>query len=352
MRKILIAALGMLLGSSGAWALTQAGEQIKNTVQLTYTVGAAGNVQTPVDADDGDGFIVDRKIDIQVVENDINKTVDVSPNQQDVDLTFIIANQGNDEETYELTMENLVAPDDDFSPSAACLIDIGDGNGYVAFSPTITIAKETNATVKVQCDIPNTPTVRDDYNATIRLIATANNLHNRPNQCEHSDPDTLGTVATDAQNVCADLIGTGGDLNHDGIHSDNGTYHVKSADLTATKSSCVVSDPVNGTSNPKRIPGAVIRYEIEIKNNGSAEAKDVQVTDPIKAQFGTSAANLDIRTAACPGTDAGTHACAAKTGASEANANTSGAGTNSVTLDYNTVAAGSTECGFIEVTIE
>ena len=336
MKKILVMASVMMLGASGAWALTQAGTQVKNTVQLTYTVGAAGNAQTPVDADDGDGFIVDRKIDVQVVENDTNKTVDVSPNQQDVDLTFIIANQGNDEEDYELTMANLAAPDDNFDPNGACLIDIGDGNGYVAFSPTITIAKETNATVKVQCDIPNTPTVQDDYNATIRLTATANNLHGRANQCENGDADTLGAVNTDAQNVCADGIGTGGDANYDGVHSDNGTYHVKSADLSATKNSCVIDSRAFNSAHPKRIPGATIRYYIQVTNNGSANADSVTTTDTLKAEL--TYVRSGIEPGACD--------CANWDGTSDA-----GTTNANVDLNFGTITAGTSECAYIDATI-
>ena len=53
--------------------------------------------------------------------------------------------------------------------------------------------------------------------------------------------------------------------------------------LTISKSSAVVSDPVNGTSNPKRIPGAVIRYSIGVANaaNASGTAESVTFTDPI-----------------------------------------------------------------------
>jgi uncharacterized repeat protein (TIGR01451 family) len=53
--------------------------------------------------------------------------------------------------------------------------------------------------------------------------------------------------------------------------------------LTISKSSAVVSDPVNGTNNPKRIPGAVIRYSIGVANaaNASGTAESVTFTDPI-----------------------------------------------------------------------
>ncbi len=41
------------------------------------------------------------------------------------------------------------------------------------------------------------------------------------------------------------------------------------ATLTTLKTSSVISDPVNGTINPKFIPGAVVRYSISISNSGT-----------------------------------------------------------------------------------
>ena len=53
--------------------------------------------------------------------------------------------------------------------------------------------------------------------------------------------------------------------------------------ITVTKLSAVLSDPVNGATNPKRIPGAVVEYSITPANsgNGSPDADTVFITDPI-----------------------------------------------------------------------
>ncbi|HEV2597591.1 proprotein convertase P-domain-containing protein [Sphingopyxis sp.] len=55
------------------------------------------------------------------------------------------------------------------------------------------------------------------------------------------------------------------------------------ANLTIAKTSSIVSDPVNGTSNPKAIPGATMRYCLLVTNNGSATATGINVTDPLPA---------------------------------------------------------------------
>lgn len=53
--------------------------------------------------------------------------------------------------------------------------------------------------------------------------------------------------------------------------------------LLVSKTSRVVSDPVNGTTNPKAIPGATMRYCLLVTNGGSATATGVSVSDPLPA---------------------------------------------------------------------
>ena len=53
--------------------------------------------------------------------------------------------------------------------------------------------------------------------------------------------------------------------------------------LSVQKISTVVSDPVNGATNPKRIPGSVLRYTITVTNagGGAIDAGSLVVTDPL-----------------------------------------------------------------------
>jgi len=53
--------------------------------------------------------------------------------------------------------------------------------------------------------------------------------------------------------------------------------------LTIAKTSSVVSDPTNGTTDPKAIPGATMRYCILVTNNGSGTATGINVTDALPA---------------------------------------------------------------------
>jgi uncharacterized repeat protein (TIGR01451 family) len=57
--------------------------------------------------------------------------------------------------------------------------------------------------------------------------------------------------------------------------------------LTLAKSSTVVSDPINGTTNPLMIPGAVVRYSIVVTNvgNTTVDASTIVLTDALPANI-------------------------------------------------------------------
>ena len=55
------------------------------------------------------------------------------------------------------------------------------------------------------------------------------------------------------------------------------------ANLTIAKTSNVVSDPTNGTTDSKAIPGATMRYCILVTNNGSGTATGVNIGDALPA---------------------------------------------------------------------
>lgn len=63
------------------------------------------------------------------------------------------------------------------------------------------------------------------------------------------------------------------------IHDFN--FCTPQATLSVTKMSQVISDPVNGSSDPKAIPGAIVQYCILISNAGSADAALINATDTI-----------------------------------------------------------------------
>lgn len=65
----------------------------------------------------------------------------------------------------------------------------------------------------------------------------------------------------------------------------NFTVVIPQPSLTMLKTSTVLSDPVNNTTNPKRIPLAVIRYDITVTNTGpgTVDTGTLTITDPVPA---------------------------------------------------------------------
>ena len=84
------------------------------------------------------------------------------------------------------------------------------------------------------------------------------------------------------------------------------------ADLVVVKQSTILSDPVNLTSNPKAIPGAIIRYNISVTNKGDlpVDASSIRISDvlppnvtynaavPVTFTNGTTASGLSAFNAA------------------------------------------------------
>ncbi|WP_456391518.1 PA14 domain-containing protein [Nitratifractor sp.] len=115
--------------------------------------------------------------------------------------------------------------------------------------------------------------------------------------------------------------------------------------LSVSKSSCVVNDLVEGTTHPKRIPGSTIRYSIEVKNPGGIAVDNAIAQDNLASQFDeTTIRSLRIGTAPCD--------CLNPQNTSANGPNGTGDGVNPVKLDFGTVDAGATECGYFDVDLK
>lgn len=77
---------------------------------------------------------------------------------------------------------------------------------------------------------------------------------------------------------------------------DDATFPVRgSPTINMVKSSVLLSDPINGTTNPKNIPGAAILYSLLITNTGggSPDTNTVVITDPIPPNTKLYVGDLD-----------------------------------------------------------
>jgi hypothetical protein len=66
------------------------------------------------------------------------------------------------------------------------------------------------------------------------------------------------------------------------------------ATVSVSKASSVISDPINGVTNPKRIPGAIVRYFITVSNTGlgAVDASTLVITDPLPANVSVFASTI------------------------------------------------------------
>ena len=95
--------------------------------------------------------------------------------------------------------------------------------------------------------------------------------------------ETAGANTAGMDTVFADGAGAT-DAARDAAFSARDDYTVASALISVVKTSTIISDPVNGATNPKFIPGATIQYCIAVTNAaGGATATNVAISDPLPA---------------------------------------------------------------------
>lgn len=334
--KYLAAAL-MLIGAPHAYAAgTTQGATISNTATVDYTVGGVN--QTDVSSNTAT-FLVDRRIILTVAEVGAAAT-SVSPGALNQVTTFTVTNTTNGVQDFRLSAAQAVggaAPfggTDNFDANnVRVFVESGATAGFQAAEDTATfideLAADGSRTVYVVVDIPAARANGDIAVVTLTAVAansgTGGSLGADATQTGGADTAGVDTVFGD---VAGDT-----DIARDGRHSDSDQYNVVAATLTVTKSSTIVSDPFNGTTNQKAIPGAVIEYCIDINNTGASSATTVVVTDAIPAN--TTYVAGSIKSAS---TGAGT-ACNLNSGTVETDDTTlDGAELDGRTADYNVTA--------------
>jgi uncharacterized repeat protein (TIGR01451 family) len=268
---------------------TAAGTTVTNNVSLSYKVG--GVDQNPVTA--SNSFTVDRKVNLTVAEVG-NTTTNVSPGQQSAVTTFDVTNASNAPLDFALAVSQLSGGTakhggtDNFNGTDIKIFRDTSGNGSFDAGTDLEVAyldqvaADDTQRVFVVLNVPLGRATGDV--AGVRLTATAAEATAAGSQGA-TVTQTTGANTAGVDTVFADAGTTGGNTAYNGIHFDEDDYTILAASLTATKTSRVISDPVNGTTNPKMIPGSVVEYCIAVANaSGSATASNVNVTDNLPTQ--------------------------------------------------------------------
>ena len=281
------ALLLLALGAQQAHAAgTASGTDVANMATINYKVG--GVDQTAVNA--SVTFKVDRKITLTVAEVGGTATGPVAPGQANQVTTFTVTNTSNATLDFGLTATNTATKahagtpgtDNQDMETLRAFKESGANLGYQALEDTATfidaLAADQTITVYVVANVPAAAT--NAQVATVALTATAKESDTPGTEgaavTETAGADTAGTVDT----VFGDGTGpAGGDVARDGKHSDDDDYLISSTALSVLKTSKVISDPFNTTTNPKAIPGAVVEYCIIVTNPGAQAATLVTLVD-------------------------------------------------------------------------
>lgn len=280
------AALALAVPFAAQAAGTASGTSITNTATVVYSVSSV--TQPAISSGATGTFVVDTKVNLTVQRVD-GTYVSSAPSSTSY-LTFRVVNNGNLAQDYAL---QAIATTDPFNGNAADTFDANniqvfvDANAdgvYTAATDTLTfidaLATDTTATVFIVGNIPVTQVTGDI--AAYGLLATTHDAGAAgvlgALTLETGGAGTLlGVDVVFADTVNADVPG---DADGDGEASDRSAYRVAAAAITILKSAATYSDPFNGTTNPKAIPGAVMTYTITVANAaGGANATNVTISD-------------------------------------------------------------------------
>ena len=264
---------------------TASGTTVTNTVSLDYKVGGVDQNQITA----SDSFTVDRKVNLTVAEVG-SSTTSVSPGELAAVTAFTVTNTSNAPLDLALSAAQAAAAHggtDNFDvTNLRVYVDTNTNGAFDSGTDTLVtyldqVAADASRTVFVVADIPLGRSTGDV--AGVRLTASAAEATAAGSQGA-AVTETSGANTSGVDTVFADT-NADGNVARDGAHFAGDDYTVLAAALTATKSSRVISDPFNGTTNPKMIPGAVVEYCVAVANaSGSATATNVNVSDSLPAE--------------------------------------------------------------------
>ncbi len=281
------------MGAAPAFAAgTTAGSSINNTATVNYSVG--GVAQAPVTSNTAT-FVVDRKISMTMSQPG-NSTTSVVPGSSNQVTTFLLTNTSNATLDFGLALAQQAGGaavhggTDNFDVTAPTFwVNTGASVGSATYDPANSVqvtyidelAADASKYIFVLANIPG-GRVNGDV-AGVALTAQARDGGAAGTQGAVST-ETVGANTAGVDTVFADAAGAT-DAARDGLISARDDYTVAAPVLTVVKTSKIISDPLNGTTNPKMIPGASVEYCIQVANGaGGATATSPSITDVVPTQ--------------------------------------------------------------------
>lgn len=271
---------------------TTAGSSINNTATLNYSVG--GVAQTAVTSNTAT-FVVDRKISMTLTEPG-NATTSVAPGAVNQVTIFLLTNTSNAPLDFGLALAQPVGGTaahggtDNFDVTAPTFwINTGASAASATYDPANStqvtyideLAADASRYIFVLAAVPIGRVSGDVAGITLTAQARASGAAGTQGAVL---TETTGANTAAMDTVFADAAGAT-DAARDGQISARDDYTVAAALLTITKTSRVISDLQNGTTNPKLIPGATVEYCIQVANGaGGATATAPTISDVVPAQ--------------------------------------------------------------------
>jgi uncharacterized repeat protein (TIGR01451 family) len=285
-RAALVAtALTVGMTSNAFAAGTLSGTSITNIATINYTVD--GTPQPPTDTPVSE-FVVDTIVNLLLIEDNNTHTA-VAAGATTQATGFTLTNLGNAPQGYNLLAANsalgVFGEADAFDvTNFAYYIDVNnDGlldGGDTLITSVLSVAPDGIVNLLVVADIPVSQT--DNTASAISLTAVTTNDGTTTVTVESLGADVVGSVdIVFADPAIAENLATGTAAQAEGDATATALdqYHVATAVLAISKASVVYSDPANGLTNPKAIPGAILTYTITIVNNGTATATGISISD-------------------------------------------------------------------------
>lgn len=294
-----------LIGHAQA-AGTVAGTSISNTANLNFSIGSVS--QNPISSNTV-SFVVDNKINLSVVGSNTLPTVAVAPGGSGYVYRFTVTNTGNATQDFLLSADPVGftgfsfngRPDTFDMTGCTVFADSTNSGTYKPASDTATyideLAADASRYVYSVCSAP-TGLVNNDA-SIVAVIATAA-VGGTAGRQGAPLTETTGANTAGIDIVFADGAGSK-DIAKDGKMSANGGYYVSAPVLTIVKTNSAWCDPFNSGTNPKMIPGAVVRYSIEVANANTASASAIlgTITDTIDSTTLTLDPNLTLASGVC-----------------------------------------------------
>ena len=254
---------------------TSAGTVISNTATVNYNVGASAlsATSTPVTV------TVQEVIRATLEAKDAGKTKTVAPSQSSAAFKFELTNTGNGNESFLINQSNLNGDEFDVTFDAIYVDTDGDG----IFEPGTDDLLYTAAAL--------------NPDETITLWVASKDFPNSQANGDGADilVSALSKTFDDAGNnnpAIGDLVAGQGDSGTDAIHATSGNandqarFVMDTSAITVTINKQIINVD-NGLANNSdtAIPDAEVTYRLTIAVEGTGDANNVVVTDPLPSEL-------------------------------------------------------------------